>query len=282
MKVISALFLVVFSSVCAAGGVNDNSPLIQTCLTYLTPAKKVTLGEVRNFKFRPVRFTVKDEPTLAGEEVLHLYTHPWLESLYFLEPPDFKRMDERETGDAIRYAAYLKRKGLAFIFVSTYLKLSVPEFDGIVFDPKTGRALWNVSMKHAQLLHLQMTPAEFRESFPVWANHSPGNELTDRQSWFAIVNSASLSKLKRTPDSREVGLANFQRFKILSLAFGLFNERGHRPFHLVRDLSDWRMTFEISTRPEYLRPAEEVIRRIQTNHVTYIWSEDHVLEYPHN
>lgn len=282
MRFATVLFFIVYSTLCTASSINNNSALIQTCLNYLTPTKKVTLAEVRHFKNKAVRFTLKDELALAGEEILPLYTHPWIEALYFLEPPDFKRMDERETGDAVRYAAYLKKRGLGFIFVSTFLKLSVPEFDGIVFDLKTGRPLWNVSMKHAQVLHHQMTPVEFHKSFPVWAKHSPRRELSNRQSWFAILNSILLNKLKQMPDSSEVGLANFQRFKILSLAFGLFDERSPRPFHLVRDLSDWRMTFEISTRPEYLLPAEEIIRKIQTNHVTYIWDEDRVLEYPTN
>jgi hypothetical protein len=64
-----------------------------------------------------------------------------------------------------------KKKGLGFIFVSTYLKLSVPEFDGIAFNPSTGRALWNVSMEIPHSLMDQL----FRASLSIPLNISEGN-----------------------------------------------------------------------------------------------------------
>ena len=142
----SAIFLVLISNWALAGGRNGNSPLQALCIKYLLPEKKFTVADVRSFQARPIKFVVKDEnDPLQSSESVYLYTHPFLQPLYFLEPADFKRLDERETADAIRFAEYLRKYGLGFLFVSVYKGVNVPAFDGVVFDIHTGEPLYTLA-----------------------------------------------------------------------------------------------------------------------------------------
>lgn len=280
MRFIVIVTLVLSLNWVSATAINRNTSLISACLKYLTPHKKFTLREVRSFKEKHVRFVPNGENQEFEKMVtVRLYSHPFFEPLYFLEPPDLQRLNERETADALRYAEYLKEFGQSFIFVPVFKRVSVPFFDGVVFDTKTGWPLFNVSMKHAAGPYENLRTSDMIQSLSVWGHEKVPENLDGRDEWFSAVNSFDSRELKTMSDLTEVGLYNFYSFKQLAYTFGLFHKKS-RPLRVIRDLSTSGMTYEMLMSADYLPELEETIREEQTNDLTFIWDRNHVLNYP--
>lgn len=278
MRIILTTLLLLFPPVLLwAGGLNDDSPLQKVCQKYLLAQKPYAMKDVRAFTGRSMIFKSEDDVTDGTS--LRIYSHPFLKPLYFLEPPDFKRLDSQETADAIEYAAYLKTKNRGFVFIPAFMGMSVPDFDGVVFDLATGQPLFNVSLKHASSMSQQMTAAEFSTSLAAWARRNGTRFTHSRESWFRAVNNAPPRDMRR--EDAVVGVNSFTRFELLALAFGLFNSDGvNRPLVVVRDLSDRGIPFDTATGSEFRPSIEKAVREGQTNTLTAIWDRNQVWEFP--
>ncbi|MBX3034570.1 MAG: hypothetical protein KF865_11655 [Bdellovibrionaceae bacterium] len=276
MRFVIFFFLLPSMSLWAAG-INDDSPLQKICQNYLLAQKPYTMKDIRTFTGRATLF--KREDDVSGAKGLSIYSHPFLEPLYFLESPDFKRLEPQETADAIEYAEYLKTQSRGLVFIPSFMGLSVPDFDGVVFDLITGKPLFNISLKHANTVFRTMTAREFGTSLAVWARGDKTRFSHSREAWFRAVNNADPKSLRR--EDAVVGVNSFTRFKVLALAFGLFDPEGFdRHSVVVRDLSDRGISFDTARGPEFRSVIEQSVREVQTNSLTAIWDRNHVWEFP--
>ena len=255
---------------------DDDSDLQKLCQQYLSQSVSYTVQDIVHFSGKPIVFRLEGSNPMPSS--LTIYQHPWLEPLYFLEPPDFRRINEQETADAIEYARFLRSKSLGFLFIPLFNRKSVPDFDGVVFDLMSGKPQFNVSLKHAKPIPEPFSERDFIDSQVFWANQDPLHS-TSPLNWFRAVNNAYPKALKNT--EAFVGMNKWRSFESLALAFGLFDPSTQlRPLTVVRNFSKSGIEFEKISKSEVRTVLEQSIRLVQANSLVLIWNHHQVLEFP--
>lgn len=207
---------------------------------------------------------------------LPIFRHPDFPEFVTIEPLDVDTLIPHEILAARKYGRFMQRRGLQFVFIANFMNRPVPDFDGLVVHPQTGRVLTNVSLKSTRRATrtptLETLISDLQHRIDNIHNAVP--HFLNLNSWFDTINGGP-SHFRNS----EVDLA---RALAITNLFGLFNEKSSlfgRPFQTVVDMQESGFSYEFVRN----RKTTAALRHlIQKNGIpigfTLIWNENQIVE----
>ncbi len=215
---------------------------------------------------------------------IQIFKDPRYPHFFLIDQLNEKHLVAHELRTATDYGKYLAQFGLGFVFVGDFQTKSVPLFDGIIIDLKTGKHVTNISLKSRQTRSTVIDIGELLKELEERLSLGRGfKRYMNGPGWFAAANQVGLdTKTLSSP----LYFQWIRHARILADVFyiPLTDEPKNHNFRELRTVVDMRN----SGYPHYLFLKPEIYNAIQkivderVDHklgLTLMWDADHVIEF---
>ncbi len=230
----------------------------------------------------PLKIVLDDSPQISPNTIRG-YVNDVIPSLVTLELPKFIPKIDHELQTARDYARFLAANhNLNFLYLSHFNKMTVPFFDGLVLDPKTGVSLLNVSIKHVPAKDDPAPINELVEHIKRFLNYNHQLPMIkDPLQWFyATTNFPANNSIYRSESYSE----KIVQSALLMNVFGLFTTNGKpvrsREIRTVFDVRRSGQTIEDFLNPRVQQALKDKLHSLPNNMtLTLLWDPRTAIEF---
>lgn len=196
-----------------------------------------------------------------------------------------KHLVSHELKTANDYGKYLTQFGLGFIFIGDFQSKSVPLFDGIIVDLKTGTPVANISLKSRQTRAVSIEIDELLEELRDRLSLGRGfKKYMNGPGWFAASNQVAFEE--RTLYSPQY-FHWLRHARILADVFHipLADSPKNYKFRELRTVIDMRNSgypYDLFLKSEIHTAIQQIVdeRADHNLGLTLMWDSNHVIEFP--
>lgn len=232
-------------------------------------------------RLRFLQHAPKDPELKYGVRIFRDSRYP---HFFLIDALNEKHLVPHELQTASNYGKYLTKFGLGFVFVGDFQNKSVPLFDGIIIDLKTGEPVANISLKSRQttshVIDIEELLFELKDRLSLGRGFK---KYMNGPGWFAASSQVALDK--RTLTSPQY-FDWIRHARILADVFHipLTNKPKNHKFRELRTVVDMRNSgypYNLFLKPEIQNAIQKLVdERAEHNlGLTLLWDADRVIEF---